>query len=348
MNTAAPASNAVVALNPRLAQPPAAQAVIPPAEWQVLVDVIWPTARDPNVILTAWNYCRVRHLDPFKRPVHIVPIWSTTLNKYVESLWPGIGELQITAARTGQWAGMDAPEYGPMIRRKFSGTTGPDNRPETRTIELEFPEYCSVTVWRIVHNMRVSFCEPVYWLETYARIGRSELPADMWARRPHNQLAKCAKAASLRAAFPEEMGNEYTSDEMEGQAVDTGGPIIDAEPEPRERPRPAAKSRPPSAAAARATASGNGGVPAEPPANDGYVPPDYQILLPGGETLTFHTGTEFIRRWDEGLKALAGRSKIIAAVVDANKKYLDAVGEFDPQARDAVLDAIDIARGPET
>ena len=44
-------------------------------------------------------------------------------------------------------------------------------------------------------------------------------------------MHKNAKAASLRAAFPEEMGNDYTAEEMEGKETD-GGVVIEARAEP--------------------------------------------------------------------------------------------------------------------
>ena len=43
------------------------------------------------------------------------------------------------------------------------------------------------------------------------------MPNHVWERRPDGQLEKCAEAAALRRAFPEELGNEYTAEEMEGQ-----------------------------------------------------------------------------------------------------------------------------------
>jgi len=48
----------------------------------------------------------------------------------------------------------------------------------------------------------------------------------MWVKRPRGQLLKCAKAASLRAAFPEEAG--YTAEEMVGKSID-GDLVVMAE-----------------------------------------------------------------------------------------------------------------------
>jgi hypothetical protein len=57
----------------------------------------------------------------------------------------------------------------------------------------------------------------------------------MWLKRPRGQLHKVAKAASLRAAFPEE--GEYVAEEMEGKEIDAGGIVIEHEPaEPPHNP----------------------------------------------------------------------------------------------------------------
>jgi hypothetical protein len=50
----------------------------------------------------------------------------------------------------------------------------------------------------------------------------------MWIKRPKGQLAKCGKAASLRAAFPEECG--YAAEEMDGKTLDdiADGRVIDS------------------------------------------------------------------------------------------------------------------------
>src|SRR4051794_4134726 len=79
--------------------------------WRTLVEAIFPSAKTAEAVLLALDYCKVRNLDPFKRPVHIVPMWSQTANSgrggYVETVWPGIWEMRATAFRTKQYAGMD-------------------------------------------------------------------------------------------------------------------------------------------------------------------------------------------------------------------------------------------------
>lgn len=211
---------ALVDIRARIAMPANAKAMgYTPQDWSVLVDAIYPNAKTAESVVLALSYCKARKLDPMKRPVHIVPMWNKQIGRMVETVWPGINELQVTAHRTAQFAGMDAPTWGPEITRTFKGEVKRDGRMVQIEATVAFPEWCAVTVYRVMHGGRMPFTEPVYWLESYARQGQSEVPNEMWAKRVRGQLHKCAKAAALRAAFPEEIGNEYTAEEMEGREI---------------------------------------------------------------------------------------------------------------------------------
>lgn len=198
-------------------------------KWRVLCESVYPSAKTPEAVVMAIDYCRARGLDPFKRPVNIVPMWNSSLGKEVETIWPGINEVQTTAARTGKYAGMDEPKWGEMKTRKFEGTRkykdGNTWKEEKMSFDLSYPEWCSVTVYRMVEGVRCAFTEPVYWEEAYAKAGKTDCPNKMWQTRPRGQLLKVAKAFSLRAAFPEE--GEYTAEEMEGKEIQHGGVVID-------------------------------------------------------------------------------------------------------------------------
>jgi phage recombination protein Bet len=178
--------------------------------WRALTDAIFPSASSTDAIILALSYCKARKLDPFKKPVQIVPMWDAKRKAMVDTVWPGIGELRTTAFRTGQYAGRDAAIFGEMMTAELDG------------VSVIFPEWCEVVVYRIMHGVRCAFHGPrVHWLETYATKGRdTKAPNAMWAKRPNGQLEKCAEAAALRAAFPEELGNEYAAEEMEGKVLD--------------------------------------------------------------------------------------------------------------------------------
>jgi phage recombination protein Bet len=188
---------------------------IAPESWRALTDAVFPSAQSIEGVILALSYCKSRNLDVFKRPVHIVPIWNSDQNRYVETVWPGIGELRTTAFRTGDYAGADPATFGPDITHEFSGEIGRSNNKRHVSVRVTFPEWCQVTVYRTVRGQPRPWPGPrVYWLETYSRMGRSDVPNDMWQKRARGQLEKCAEAAALRKAFPEEIGEQYISDEI--------------------------------------------------------------------------------------------------------------------------------------
>lgn len=202
--------NAIAIQGPRLPYHPAVEERfgVDQGAWRVLTDAVFPAAERPESIIMALAYCRARNLDIFKKPVQIVPIYDRKRGGMVDTVWPGIAELRTTAMRTGSFAGFDDTEYGPMIEENLGGAT------------VRYPEWAQCTVYRLIAGQKVAFIGPkTFWIETYATAKReSKAPNSMWAKRPRGQLEKCAEAAALRRAFPEEIGNEYAAEEVEGQA----------------------------------------------------------------------------------------------------------------------------------
>jgi phage recombination protein Bet len=194
-------------------------------EWRVLTDQIFPSANSVEAISMALSYCRVRKLDIFKKPIHIVPMYSSAKKKMVETVWPGIAEIRTTATRTGAYSGISKPTFGPSVTKTFVGSVDAwenGNRSGTKEISktVTFPEWAEITVYRMVHGAKAEFTASVYWTEAYASIGKTSVPNDMWEKRPMGQLAKCVEAAALRMAFPEEAGGMLTAEEMEGRTID--------------------------------------------------------------------------------------------------------------------------------
>jgi phage recombination protein Bet len=197
------------------------------AAWRVLCD-LYPSAETPDIVMAVVEYCAAKRLDPFKGPVHIVPMWNSKLRRRVQTVMRGINEIEIVASRTGVWAGMDLPQWGPDHERTFRGTRENDDG-SVREVELRltFPLWCAVTVYRLVAGERRAFTEQLFWEECYAMSGfRSEVPNERWAKAPRQMLHKCCKAAVLRAAFPEE-GLGYAAEEMEDQFTKAGGVTIE-------------------------------------------------------------------------------------------------------------------------
>ena len=201
------------------------------ASWRALTDAVFPTAKTVEGVILALSYCRARNLDVFKRPVHIVPMWNQALGREVETVWPGIGELRITAFRTKMFAGNEPCEFGDMQSATFTGEIGRGNYKKDVSVQVDFPEWAQCAVYRLIAGQRVKITGPrVYWREIYSSIGQSGVPNDRWQRAPRGQIEKCAEAAALRRAFPEECG-EYTADEMEGKEIE-GAAVIEVKPPP--------------------------------------------------------------------------------------------------------------------
>jgi phage recombination protein Bet len=221
-------------------------------KWTVLVEAIFPSARSVNAIGMALAYCKARGLDVMKRPVNIVPMWNSDLRKEVETVWPGLAEVRITAHRTGQYAGIDECVFGPDVEESFRDERGSDKPIGGKTVT--YPEWAQYTVYRLVQGVRCAFVGPkVYWKEAYADTKGSGIPNKMWEERARGQLDKVAEVAALRRAFPEELGNTYVAEEMEGRAIRDNS-IGFAEPEQAATvaAKPAAAPKPPAAPAAPA------------------------------------------------------------------------------------------------
>lgn len=174
---------------------------------EVLSGSLYPGASHNSVVMVL-AYCQAAHLDPMLKPVHIVPVYQKGRGM-VDVVMPGIGLYRIQAARTGQYAGISDPEFGPSITTKLAG------------VEVTYPEWCRVTVKRQMSNGLVAeFTASERWLENYATSGKDTIaPNAMWKRRAFAQLAKCAEAQALRKAFPE-VGSAPTADEMEGKSFE--------------------------------------------------------------------------------------------------------------------------------
>jgi len=175
----------------------------------VLQNSLYPGA-DKGSVRMVLGYCQASGLDPMQKPVHIVPMWDGKSGKMRDVVMPGVNLYRTQAARTGKFAGMTEPEYGPMIEATLGGQP------------IQYPEWCRVTAKKLMDNgMVAEFTVCEYWIENYAVKGGKEksiAPNAMWAKRPRGQIAKCAEAQALRKAFPE-CASAPTAEEMEGKSM---------------------------------------------------------------------------------------------------------------------------------
>jgi phage recombination protein Bet len=177
----------------------------------VLSSSVYPGAKIESIKM-AIGYCRAQNLDPLQKPVHVVPLWDKNSKSMRDVIMPGIGLYRIQAARTGAHLGTSEPEFGPMMKTKLGDR------------EIEHPEWCRVSVMRLVGGQAARFTAVEYWLENYANSGKKDgtldvSPNAMWTKRGRGQLAKCAEAQALRKGFPE-LGSAPTAEEMEGKELD--------------------------------------------------------------------------------------------------------------------------------
>ena len=241
--------NAVAKINPSSALVTAEQAE---AVRTALKTSLYPGASDASVDLVL-SYCRASGLDPMTKPVHIVPMKVSTGQKdnngfdvkaMRDVVMPGIGLYRINAARTGEYAGCSEPEFGPTRQLDFKRErwedkpNGQGRQKRLVDAKLDYPEWCRVTVTRIVDGKECQFTAKEYWVENFAEKGDGGGPNSMWEKRPFAQLAKCTEAQALRKAFPEAVGSQSTADEMEGKDVIDGTATVvqQAKPQPAELP----------------------------------------------------------------------------------------------------------------
>ena len=146
----------------------------------------------------------------------------------------------------------DPPQWGPLVTEKFHGRRKDRQKGWIDVvIELTYPDYCMVTVYRLIGGARRPLASPSSGRRLTGGLEARRSRMRCGKKRPHGQLHKVAKAASLRAAFPEE--GDTTAEEMEGQTIEPPPPApVPADnwkpPEPpqNEGPprRPGARPRP--------------------------------------------------------------------------------------------------------
>lgn len=189
--------------------------------FSVLRTSLYVGARDESIKM-AVNYCRAAGLDIMQKPVHLVPMYDSKTKQMRDVVMPGIGLYRTQAARSGAYAGVTEPEFGPDVTETFPEESGYEGK-RTPEVTITYPASCRVIVKRRLADGQIAeFAATERWKENYATAGKnSKQPNSMWQRRPYAQLAKCAEAQALRKAFPE-FGAAPTADEMEGKEIDMG------------------------------------------------------------------------------------------------------------------------------
>ncbi len=152
-------------------------------------------------------------LDPFARQIYMIGRQAS--ERDAQGNWVKVTKQTIQT-------GIDGYR---LIGRRAAARTG-------ETISVEPPEWCRdngawVPVWSAAWGLplaaRVTIRRDgqpftaIANFDEYKQTKRDGSLNAMWTQRPAGQIAKCAEAAAWRMAFPQDLADIYTDDEM-GQA----------------------------------------------------------------------------------------------------------------------------------
>lgn len=201
-----------------------------------------------------FHQCQRTGLDPFARQIYMLSRWTKDGPK--QTIQTGIDGYRLIARRV-------CDQRNESLEYEDTLWCGKDGGWEDVWLSTAHPAAAKVTVLRGGRR----FSAVALW-EEFLQTNKDDSPTAMWQRMGANQLAKCAEAAALRKAFPQDLSGIYTDTEM-GQADAPSAPAPQPVDGLRARAAVAAKPAPPSDAGPPEPAEA---TPETEPASDRYDP----------------------------------------------------------------------------
>lgn len=174
-----------------------------PEQRAALAQIGLEKADDANLAMFL-HYCQRTGLDPFTRQIYMIGRWDSRAGRLKYTIQMAIDAFRIIAQRSLQYAGQTEPQW-----------CGPDGIWKDVWVDHTKPPVAAR-----IGVLRNGWPMPTYAVAHFAEFaptkdGKLE---PMWARMPANQIAKCAEAAALRKAFPNDLSGMYVPEELEKDA----------------------------------------------------------------------------------------------------------------------------------
>lgn len=140
-------------------------------------------------------------LDPFARQIYMISRWDPQSGKNKWTIQTGIDGYRVIAERR--------PEYGGQLGPQWCGDDGQwrdvwtSNKPPAAARVGVIRKDWEHPAWGVAH----------FW--EFAATKKDGNLNHMWATKGRHQIGKCAEAAALRKAFPQDFAGVYIDDEME-------------------------------------------------------------------------------------------------------------------------------------
>lgn len=157
---------------------------------EIMRQTLCPEATDAQLKYFA-TVCARRKLDPFSGQIVMTlkaPKQGEPKRPVIQTTIDGARSI---ASRNGDYAGSDEPIFDSETDKN--------------------PNWCKVTVYKLVNGIKYPFTAKVRWSEF--RPSKYGNYLDQWDRMGYHMLAKVAEMHALRKAWPEHLAQTYEEDE---------------------------------------------------------------------------------------------------------------------------------------